>query len=64
MPNFGEFVEKAKDLAEKHPDQVHKGIEKSEELAEKHLGESFNGQIEHGGEMVEGFLDVHEPDAK
>jgi MT0933-like antitoxin protein len=62
MPDFGELFDKAKDLAGKHPDQVHKGVEKAEDLAEKKLGGEFGDQIEQGGNLVEGFLGVHEPE--
>jgi hypothetical protein len=60
MPDFEELAGKAKDMAEKHPDQVHKGVEKVEELAEKQLGSQFGDQIEKAGDMLEGFLGVHE----
>jgi hypothetical protein len=62
MPDFEGLIEKAKDLAGKHPDQVHKGVEKAEEIAEKKLGGQFDGQIEQAGNLVEGFLGVHEPE--
>jgi len=62
MPDFEELLGKAKDLAGKHPDQVHKGVEKAEELAEKKLGGEFGGQVEQAGNMLEGFLGVHEPE--
>ena len=60
MPDFEGLFEKAKELAEKHPDQVHSGVEKAEELAEKKLGSQFGGEIEHAGGLIEGFLGVHE----
>ena len=60
MPDFGGLFEKAKDLAGKHPDQVHSGVEKAEELAEKKLGGQFGEQIEEAGSLIEGFLGVHE----
>jgi hypothetical protein len=62
MPDFEELIEKAKGLAGEHKDQVHKGVEKAEELAEKKLGGKFDGQVEQAGDMVEGFLGVHEPE--
>jgi hypothetical protein len=60
MPDFEELIEKAKDLAGKHPDQVHSGVEKAEELAKNKLGGEFGGQVEQAGNLVEGFLGVHE----
>jgi hypothetical protein len=62
MPDFEELMNKAKDLAGEHPDQVHKGVEKGEELVEKKLGGAFGDQIEQGGNLIEGFLGVHEPE--
>ena len=56
MPNFEELAQKAKDLAAKHPDQVHKGVEKAEEIAEKKLGGQFGNQVEEAGHLIEGFL--------
>lgn len=62
MPDFEGLIEKAKDLAGKHPDQVHKGVEKAEEIAEKKLGGQFDDQIEQAGNLVEGFLGSHQPE--
>jgi MT0933-like antitoxin protein len=62
MPDFGELINKAKDLAGKHQDQVHKGVEKAEELAEKKLGDGSSDKVEKAGDMIEGFLGVHEPE--
>ncbi|MGH3250365.1 MAG: antitoxin [Trebonia sp.] len=59
MPDFGELINKAKDLAGKHQDQVHKGVEKAEELAEKKLGDGSGDKVEKAGDAVEGFLGVH-----
>jgi hypothetical protein len=62
MPEFEELIEKAKDLASKHPDQVHKGLEKAEDLIEGKLGGKYGDQVEKTSDVVEGFLDVHQPD--
>ncbi|HEY0932135.1 MAG TPA: antitoxin [Trebonia sp.] len=59
MPEFGELFEKAKELAEQHPDQLHQGVEKIEELADGKLGGKFSGQVEQAGNALEGFLGVH-----
>lgn len=60
MPDFGKLIQKAKDLAGKHPDQVHHGVEKAEELADKKLGKQYEGQVEEAGNLAEGALGVHE----
>ena len=58
MPDFKGLMNKAKDLAGKHQDQVDKG----EEVAENKLGSNYDGQIKKGGDMVEGALGVNDPD--
>ena len=58
MPDFGGLVNKAKDLAGQHQDQVQDGVEKGEDLAKDKLGGKFGDQIEQGGDAVENFLGV------
>ncbi|HEY6492253.1 MAG TPA: antitoxin [Trebonia sp.] len=60
MPDFKALIQKAKDLAGKHPDQVHSGVEKAEEVAKKQSGDKFDGQIDQAGNAAEGFLGDHE----
>lgn len=60
MPDFGELVNKAKQMAGEHPDQVVKGVEKLEELVEKQVGGQHHDQVEGAGHMIENFLGVHE----
>jgi hypothetical protein len=62
MPDFKGLLNKARDLAGKHQDQVDKGVKKGEELAEKRLGDQYGDQIKKGGDMVEGALGVNESD--
>ena len=62
MPDFGGLINKVKDLAGKHPDQVHDGVDKAEDLAKEKLGGEYGDQIEQGGDAVEGFLGVNETD--
>jgi hypothetical protein len=58
MPDFGGLVNKAKDLAGQHQDQVQDGVEKGEDLAKDKLGGKFGDQVEQGGDAVENFLGV------
>jgi hypothetical protein len=58
MPDFGELFDKAKELADEHPDQVHSGVEKAEEFVQGRFGGQFGDQIEQGGNAVENFLGV------
>lgn len=60
MPDFGKLLQKAKDLAGKHPDQVHSGVEKAEDFADKKVGNQYSGQVDKAGNMVEDSLGVHE----
>jgi hypothetical protein len=62
MPDFKGLMNKAKELAGKHPDQVDKGVQKGEDLAEKKVGSNYDSQIKKGGDMAEGALGVNEPD--
>jgi hypothetical protein len=62
MPDFKGLMNKAKDLAGKHQDQVDKGVDKGEEVAENKLGSDHEDQIKKGGDMVEGALGVNDPD--
>lgn len=56
MPNFGKLVDKVKELAGKHPDQVNKGVDKGEHVADQKTGGKYDSQIQQGGERAEGFL--------
>ncbi|MGH3280749.1 MAG: antitoxin [Trebonia sp.] len=62
MPDFGKLIQKAKDLAGKHQDQVHTGVEKAEDFADKKLGDKFSGQVDEAGNLVEGTLGIHDPE--
>ncbi|HEY1705411.1 MAG TPA: antitoxin [Trebonia sp.] len=55
--DFGKLVNKAKDLAGKHPDQIHKGVDKVEELAHEKTGGQYDSQIETAGNAAERYLD-------
>ena len=60
MPDFGGLINKVKDLAGKHQDQVHDGVNKAEDVAEKKLGAEHGDQIKQGGDAVENYLGVDE----
>lgn len=60
MPDFKALMNKARDLAGKHQDQVDKGVDKGEEVAEKKLGKNFDGPIKQGGDLIEGALGDNE----
>ena len=56
MPNFGKLVDKVKQLAGKHPDQVSKGVDKAEQVADEKTGGKYGSQIREAGDRAEGFL--------
>lgn len=56
MPNFGELINKVKQMAGQHPDQVSKGIDKVEDLADQKTGGKYDSQIHKGGDAAENYL--------
>ena len=56
MPDFGGVLNKAKELASEHPDQVTREIEKLEDLVDKQAGGQFGGQIETAGHFAANYL--------
>lgn len=56
MPNFTKLVDKAKQLAGKHPDQVNKGVSQAEHVADEKTGGKYDTQVQQGGDRVEGYL--------
>ncbi|WP_433824534.1 antitoxin [Actinoplanes sp. CA-015351] len=42
------FLDKAKDLADKHDEQVDAGLEKAGDQADQRTGEKYSGQIDKG----------------
>jgi hypothetical protein len=56
MPNFGGLIEKIKQLAGKHPDQVNKGMDKAEQAADQKTGGKYDSQVQQAGDRAEGYL--------
>lgn len=56
MPDFGKLVEKVKQLAGKHPDQVNKGVDKAEHVAGQKTGGKYDSQIQEGGDRAKDYL--------
>jgi hypothetical protein len=56
MPDFKSLINKAKELAGKHPDQVHSGVQKGEDVANEKTGGQHGDQIDQAGNKVEGYL--------
>lgn len=56
MPNFGKLIDKAKELAGKHPDQVDKGVSQAEHVADEKTGGKYDTQIKQAGDRAEDYL--------
>jgi glutathionyl-hydroquinone reductase len=56
MPNFGKLIDKVKELAGQHPDQVNKGVDKAEQAADQKTGGQHSSQIHEAGDRAEGYL--------
>lgn len=62
MPDFGKFINKAKEMAGQHPDQVAKGLEKIEDLADKQTGGQYHNQVENAGHAAANYLGAPDED--
>ena len=62
MPDFKSLINKAKELAGRHPDQVHSGVDKGEEVAKDKLGGQHGDQIDQAGDKVEGYMRDKDPE--
>jgi hypothetical protein len=56
MPNFGKLLDKAKQFAGKHPNQVDKGVGQGEQYANEKTGGKHERQIHEGGQKAEEYL--------
>jgi hypothetical protein len=56
MPDFSKLVDKVKQLAGKHPDQVNKGVDKAENVAQQKTGGKYDSQIQEGADQAKGYL--------
>ncbi len=56
MPDFKSLINKAKELAGKHPDQVHSGVQKGEDLANEKTGGKYGDKVDQAGTKAEDYL--------
>lgn len=56
MPDFNKLLDRVKQLAGKHPDQVNTGVDKGEHVADEKTGGKYGSQIQEAGDRAEGFL--------
>lgn len=54
--NAGEYVDKAKDYAQKNPDQARSMIDKVEDFIDQKTGGKYSAQVDQAGDWVEGQL--------
>ncbi|KIR64843.1 MULTISPECIES: antitoxin [Micromonospora] len=50
---MGDFMDKAKDFADKHDKQVDQGIEKTGDMADQRSGGKYDKQIDKGVDMAQ-----------
>ncbi|MEU8296343.1 antitoxin [Micromonospora sp. NPDC048909] len=50
---MGDFMDKAKDMADKHDKQVDQGIEKAGDVADKRTGGKYDEQIDKGVDQAQ-----------
>lgn len=60
MSNFSDMVNKAKELAGEHPDQVHSALDKIESLVNEKTDNKYADKIAKGEGMVEKQLGIDE----
>jgi MT0933-like antitoxin protein len=53
---IGDFLDKAKDLAGQHPDQVDQGIDKAGDLVDERTGGQHVSQVDKAQEAVKDHL--------
>lgn len=58
MNNFSDMVNKAKELASQHPDQVHNALDKVEALVNDKTGSKYADKIAKGESAIEKQLGV------
>ena len=56
MDDIGKLAQKARDLAEQHPDQVHKVLDQAEDQLDKRTGGKHASQIDSAGDKLADFL--------
>ncbi|MET7861877.1 antitoxin [Micromonospora taraxaci] len=50
---MGDFMDKAKDFANKHDEQVDKGMEKAGDMADKRSGGKYTDKIDKGVDQAQ-----------
>ncbi|MEU1842353.1 antitoxin [Micromonospora sediminicola] len=50
---MSDFMDKAKDMADKHDEQVDKGLDKAGDMADQRTGGKYDQQIDKGVDMAQ-----------
>ncbi|MDG4803314.1 MULTISPECIES: antitoxin [Micromonospora] len=50
---MSDFMDKAKDFADKHDEQVDKGLDKAGDMADQRTGGKYDQQIDKGVDMAQ-----------
>lgn len=53
---IGDFVDKAKDLASEHEEEVSEGIDRAAEMADEKTEGKYSEQIDEGAEKAKDFV--------
>jgi hypothetical protein len=56
MDDIAKLAQKARDLAEEHPDQVRKALDQAEDQLDKRTGGKHASQIDSAGDKLADFL--------
>jgi hypothetical protein len=56
MDDIEKLAQKARDLAEEHPDQVRKALDQAEDQLDKRTGGKHASQIDSAGDKLADFL--------
>ena len=60
--DMGGFADKAKNLADQHPDKVQQGIDRGGDAVDERTGNKYEGQVDQAQEKAGGFLGADEKD--
>jgi hypothetical protein len=64
MVDMGGFADKAKNLADQHPDKVQQGIDRGGDAVDERTGNKYESQVDQGQEKAGDFLGTGEQEQK
>lgn len=64
MVDMGGFADKAKNLADQHPDKVQQGIDRGGDAVDERTGNTYESQVDRGQDKAGDFLGTGEQDQK